>query len=199
MMVIVEQSVEWWLAGEMEVLGENLPQCPLFFILSGYCGHYWPIVSAPDDRWCWLWRNWWNEHWQGKSKYSEKTCPSATLSTTDLTWLDPGLNPGRHGGKPAANRLSYGAACHSAPLSTTNLTWPGLEPGLPRWEAGCLTVWAVAQPCTLDLLCVLLAWSSLLTLKKEAVHFSNGLNGITSYKILPVLVTTVRILYFTVN
>jgi hypothetical protein len=22
------------------------------------CGHYWPIVPAPDDRWWWLWRNW---------------------------------------------------------------------------------------------------------------------------------------------
>jgi hypothetical protein len=29
-----------------------------------------------------LWSNWWNEDWQGKPKYSEKTCPSATLSTT---------------------------------------------------------------------------------------------------------------------
>jgi hypothetical protein len=26
MMVIVQQLVEWWLAGETEVLGENLPQ-----------------------------------------------------------------------------------------------------------------------------------------------------------------------------
>jgi hypothetical protein len=60
MMVIVEQSVEWRLAGETEVLGENLP--------------------------------------------------SATLSTTNPTWPDPGLNPGRRGGKPATNRFSYGAA-----------------------------------------------------------------------------------------
>jgi hypothetical protein len=75
----------------------------------GYCGHYWPIVPAPDDRWWWLWRNWWNKDWQGKPKYSEKTCPSATLCTTNPTWLDPGLNPGRRGGKPATNRLSYGA------------------------------------------------------------------------------------------
>jgi hypothetical protein len=51
-----------------------------------------------------------NENWQGKSKYSEKTCPSATLSTTNPTWLDPGLNPGRRGGKPATDRLSYDAA-----------------------------------------------------------------------------------------
>jgi hypothetical protein len=47
---------------------------------------------------------------QGKPKYSEKTCPGATLSTTNPTWLDPGLNPGRRGGKPATNRFSYGAA-----------------------------------------------------------------------------------------
>jgi hypothetical protein len=36
--------------------------------------------------------------------------PSSTLSTINPTWLDPGLNPGRRGGKPATNRLSYGAA-----------------------------------------------------------------------------------------
>jgi hypothetical protein len=51
-----------------------------------------------------------NEDWQGKPKYSEKTCLSATLSTTTPTWPDPGSNPGRHGGKPATNRLSYGSA-----------------------------------------------------------------------------------------
>jgi hypothetical protein len=28
MVMIMEQSVEWGLAGETEVLGENLPQCP---------------------------------------------------------------------------------------------------------------------------------------------------------------------------
>jgi hypothetical protein len=54
--------------------------------------------------------NWWNEDWQGKPKYSEKPCPSGTLSATNATGLDPGLNPGRRGGKPATNRLSYGAA-----------------------------------------------------------------------------------------
>jgi hypothetical protein len=46
----------------------------------------------------------------GEPKYSEKICPSATLSTTNPTWLDPVLNPGRRGGKPATNRLSFGAA-----------------------------------------------------------------------------------------
>jgi hypothetical protein len=48
----------------------------------------------------------------GRGNWStlEKTCPSATLSTTNPTWLNPGWNPGRRGGKPATNRLSYDAA-----------------------------------------------------------------------------------------
>jgi hypothetical protein len=39
-----------------------------------------------------------------------KTCPSATLSTTNPTWTDPGSNPGLRRGRPAANRLSHGTA-----------------------------------------------------------------------------------------
>jgi hypothetical protein len=74
----------------------------------GDWGHYWPIVPAPDDRWWWLWRNWWNEDWQGRPKYSAKTCPSAALSTTNPAWL------GRRGGKPATNRFSYGAVTNVA-------------------------------------------------------------------------------------
>jgi hypothetical protein len=52
----------------------------------------WYIVPAPHDRW-WLWSNRWNVNWQGKPKYSEKTCPSATLSTTNptLRGLERGL------------------------------------------------------------------------------------------------------------
>jgi hypothetical protein len=72
----------------------------------------WPIVDCPG--WLWWWIVWWNEDWQWKPKYSEKTHPNATLSTTNPTWPDPGSNPGwnpgRRGGKPATNRLSYGAA-----------------------------------------------------------------------------------------
>jgi hypothetical protein len=47
---------------------------------------------------------------QGKPKYSEKTCPSAALSTTNPTCC-PDANPGRRDGKPATNRLRYGTAC----------------------------------------------------------------------------------------
>jgi hypothetical protein len=67
-----------------------------------YCDHWFAYCSS--SRWCWLWNNRWNANWQEKLKYLEKTCPSATLFTTNLTWLDPG----RSGVKPATNRLKYG-------------------------------------------------------------------------------------------
>jgi hypothetical protein len=73
-----------------------------------HVGHWMAYCTCPG--WLWWWRTWWNEDWQGKPKYSEKTYLSATLSTTNPTWPDPGSNPGHRGGKPATNRLSYGAA-----------------------------------------------------------------------------------------
>jgi hypothetical protein len=66
----------------------------------------WPIVPAPDDRW-WVWSSRWNENCHRKPRYSEKTCLSATLSTTNPTWPALDSNPGRRCGKPATNRLSY--------------------------------------------------------------------------------------------
>jgi hypothetical protein len=59
-----------------------------------------------DDRWWRMWISRWNENWQGKQKYSKKTCPSATLPNTNPTRPDPGSR----GGKPMTNRLSYGTA-----------------------------------------------------------------------------------------
>jgi hypothetical protein len=46
-------------------------------------------------------------------KYLEKTCPSAALSTTNPTCCTD-TNPGRHGGKPVTNRLSYGTTIISS-------------------------------------------------------------------------------------
>jgi hypothetical protein len=55
--------------------------------------------------------NRWNETDRRKNEaLGEKTCPSATLSTTNPTWTDPGSNLGHRGGKPATNRLSNGTA-----------------------------------------------------------------------------------------
>jgi hypothetical protein len=62
-----------------------------------------PIVPATDDRW--VWTSWWNENWQGKPKYSEKTCPNAVSFTTNPTRRDLGR---RGGWNHAINRLSYG-------------------------------------------------------------------------------------------
>jgi hypothetical protein len=42
-----------------------------------------------------------SENWQGKPKYTEKTCLSSTSSTTNPTWRDLRSSPGRRGGKPA--------------------------------------------------------------------------------------------------
>jgi hypothetical protein len=47
---------------------------------------------------------------RGDRSTRRKPPPTATLSTTNPTWPDPGSIPGRRGGKPATNRLSYGAA-----------------------------------------------------------------------------------------
>jgi hypothetical protein len=64
----------------------------IFFSHSGGWSPYWvhsarrPLQAyCTCPRWLWWWRIWWNEDWQGKPKYLDKTCPSATLSTTNPT------------------------------------------------------------------------------------------------------------------
>jgi hypothetical protein len=52
----------------------------------------------------------WNEIDRGKPTTRRKPCPSATLSTTNSTWTDPGSNPGLRSERPATNRLSHGTA-----------------------------------------------------------------------------------------
>jgi hypothetical protein len=66
----------------------------------------WPIAPVPDGRW-WMWSSQWNENWQGKPKYFEKTYSSATFSTINPTLPDLSSNPVYHNGKPATNSLSY--------------------------------------------------------------------------------------------
>jgi hypothetical protein len=47
----------------------------------------------------------------GETEVLGENLPSATLSTTNPTWIDPGANPVLRGEKPATNRLSHGTAC----------------------------------------------------------------------------------------
>jgi hypothetical protein len=60
-------------------------QLPFFLILivgggvqtesTRHVGHWMAYSTCPG--WLWWWRRiWWNKNWQGKPKYSEKTCPS---------------------------------------------------------------------------------------------------------------------------
>jgi hypothetical protein len=42
----------------------------------------------------------------GETEVLEENLPSATLSTTNPTWIDPGLS----GERPATNRMSHGTA-----------------------------------------------------------------------------------------
>jgi hypothetical protein len=71
-----------------------------------HVGHQLAYCTFPG--WLWGWRIWWNDDWQGKPKYSVKTCLSATFvhHKSHLTWL--GANPGSCSGKPVTNHLSYG-------------------------------------------------------------------------------------------
>jgi hypothetical protein len=89
-----------------------------FFFLISWCvmrlgppgtsATNWPIIPTPSGRW--VGSSWCNENWQVKPKNSEKTFLSATIFTPNPTLPELGSNPGRHGGKPAANLLSYGAS-----------------------------------------------------------------------------------------
>jgi hypothetical protein len=66
----------------------------------------------------------WNETDRGKPTTRRKTCPSATLSTTNPTWTDPGLR----GERPATNRLSHGTATSAVVnIIASNVGSPGLE------------------------------------------------------------------------
>jgi hypothetical protein len=52
----------------------------------------------------------------GKNRRTRrKTCPSATLSTTNPTWIYPGANPGLRGERSTTNDLIHGTA-HTWPL-----------------------------------------------------------------------------------
>jgi hypothetical protein len=91
----------------------------------------WPIVPASDDRWWWVWGICWNENLREKPQYSEKTCPSANLFTTNFTWHDLGSNPGCLSVKLATNCLSY---CIANPQIDGERVWAS-EGDRTCWES----------------------------------------------------------------
>jgi hypothetical protein len=82
--------------------------------LSLNCGHRLACCSSP--RW-WVWRATVEKYWQESLRTRRKTCPSATLSTTNSTWSDSGAKPGLLVERPATNLLSHGTALEM--LTTT--------------------------------------------------------------------------------
>ena len=50
-------------------------------------------------------------YWPGETEVlGVESCPSAILSTTNLTWTDLGLNQYFRGERPATNRVTHGMA-----------------------------------------------------------------------------------------
>jgi hypothetical protein len=70
-----------WSCKEALVVGEWSPTGS-----TRHVGHQLAYCTCPG--WLWGWRIWWNDDWQGKPNYLEKTCTCATLSTTNPTWPD---------------------------------------------------------------------------------------------------------------
>lgn len=66
--------------------------------------------------------NLWNITDRGKNSTVTKTCPTATLRTTNATQTGLGLNPALNGDIPAISRLSNSTA-----------TW-SLNCSLPEWK-----------------------------------------------------------------
>jgi hypothetical protein len=71
-----------------------------------------------------FWSNWWNENWQGKPKYSEKTYPSATLSTKSHM-TDPVSFPALNGGVSHAATPIGPRACLDVIAKEMNSTSDG--------------------------------------------------------------------------
>jgi hypothetical protein len=72
-----------------------------------HCGHYWPIVPARDD--C-VDGEVVEMVLAGETEVLGEKLPRRHFVQHKSHFLDPGANPGRRGGKPATNCLSYGAA-----------------------------------------------------------------------------------------
>lgn len=112
--------------------------------------------------------------WQGTQKYYDKTCPSNAMSTTDLTRLNPGSNPGSRDEKPANSRLGSTTAFLNHNLHT-NISWNGFNYHEIKWRISyfsfyCIfgdngTVFALNSTlfldiCNIEHTLIVLCWSS---------------------------------------
>jgi hypothetical protein len=89
----------------------------LFFFLGGGVGQTQAWMPAfvlahyAFPRWYEFGDRRWNDVLTGENRRTRrKSCPSATLSSTNPTWIDPGANAGLRGERPATNDLSHGTA-----------------------------------------------------------------------------------------
>jgi hypothetical protein len=64
----------------------------------------------------------------GETEVLGENLPSATLSTTNPTWIDPGANPGLRGERPATDDLSHGTATADFYHPKNPSPLPGLNP-----------------------------------------------------------------------
>jgi hypothetical protein len=86
----------------------------LFFLLAYYA----------FPRWYEFGERRWNDILTRENRRTRReTCPSATLSTTNPTWIDPGLRSKR----PEANDLSHGMAFHFYSLTQSPVYSKKLE------------------------------------------------------------------------
>jgi hypothetical protein len=114
-----------------------------------------------------------------------KTCPSATLSTTNPTWTDPGSNLGLHGGRLATKCLSHGTTViniSAAPLNTTSSFRPWNLPQLSTAAARRIVI----VP-SLDAIPVECSTFSLSQIRHQARHwlcFCPPFNTVTVFDIL---------------
>jgi hypothetical protein len=70
-----------------------------------------PLLAYCASLGWWLWRSRWNVNCSGETEVLGENMPQRHFCPSqNPTWPDPGLSSGRRGGKPATNRLSYGAA-----------------------------------------------------------------------------------------
>jgi hypothetical protein len=91
----------------------------------------------------------WSDIFTGENRRTRrKTCPNATLSTTNHTWIGTGVNPDLQGERPATNDLSHGTALirrlkPSWFFTTATLTVTGLAHKAPLHRDH---FWSIVSP-----------------------------------------------------